>query len=146
MAGLTWQAHCPHETSREHFAVPRLEEAISRRRLSWWGHLMRREPSRTPCLVYAQSAGPPNVDTPGTWRDLVAQAGHRRGKGLNDMRAVAEEATTWRDWIRERPSPQAPVEERTCPSCRCLTFTDNATRDKHQEGSEHCAAKMLMGL
>jgi hypothetical protein len=77
--GRCGRRHClPHATAVDHFGIALTEHAISRRRLQWYGHVMRMEPSRIPRTVMGSWGALRHTRRPQTWLDHVAKHVEKR--------------------------------------------------------------------
>jgi hypothetical protein len=139
--------HClPHATAVDHFDVTLIEHAISRRRLQWYGHVMRMEPSRIPRTVLGRWGALRHTKRPQNWLDRVAQDVEARGLALSAVPALVADREEWRKLARALPKGTAAQADCQCSHCG-LTLKDPATLEAHADESTACKVKAsAMGL
>jgi hypothetical protein len=117
-----------------------IEHAISRRRLQWYGHVMRMEPSRIPRTVLGRWGALRHTKRPQTWLDRVAKDVEARGLALSAVPALVADRQEWRKLARALPKGTAARADCQCSHCG-LTLKDPETLEAHEDESTACKVK-----
>ena len=100
---IRWSDYVSEDELRRRTGQPSVIGIIKRRRWRWYGHVLRMPPSRLPKQANSWTpVGRRRVGRPkDTWRRTVAREAREKNLDQENMMALAEDRSAWRDLIAD---------------------------------------------
>lgn len=105
MAGRTRRDRIRNEKIRQDLGVSDVKHALEKRQLRWFGHVCRMNEDRDPrkFLEARPTGGRPRGRPRIAWTKHISRLGQKRGKALNEMKALARDRDAWLVWTEAPP-------------------------------------------